>query len=112
MKLLRLFISLSDMSSYVTAQTINVNGGLYFNVFNFAGGTEAFAAIEEASKIGLRTIIIDKDQNCPGKIIRSIILCSAYDTENILKNLREIYDENNPYSGVIHRCFSFGCKDL
>ena len=66
------------------------------------GGTEAFAAIKEASKIGLRTIIIDKDQNCPGKIIADqFILCSAYDTENILKNLRENYDENNPYSGVI-----------
>lgn len=66
------------------------------------GGTEAFAAIEEASKIGLRTIIIDKDQNCPGKLIADqFILCSAYDTENILKNLREIYDEKNPFSGVI-----------
>ncbi len=67
-----------------------------------SGGIEAVEGILEANRMGLRTIVVDGDKDCPGRKIASHFFhIDTYDEKGLLRKCLEYLSQGGEIDGVI-----------
>ena len=95
----------SDGSSYITAQTLNVNEGDYTfeaTLLFVGAGIETKPAIEIAKNMGIHTVASDMSLSAPGILVSDdYFIASTYDIDKTVLEA-ELYNKNKrKISGVI-----------
>ena len=95
----------SNQSLYITAQTINVNGGLYFlksTILIVGGGIETIPGVLIAKKLNLFVVVSDSNPNAPCfKYSDDQIIVSTYDVPATVKAAKSILKNIRPINAVI-----------